>query len=133
MSKRLIYIKWATIAVLVIIVILWLSYFSECVYKSERHLFDVSNDALDFLKWVAKRTNGALVVRPTLFDSEFYLLDFSALILFFEAIYVILLVAAGILNKNKRTLYAIIICISLVLFFGLFRFLNATQQLFIPA
>lgn len=132
MSKRLIYIKRATIAIIVIIVVLWLNYFIECLYMSERIFFDVSNDALDFLRWVMERTKGTLVVHPTLFGSEFYLLDFSAVILFFEAVYVILLVVAGILNKNKRMLYAIILCISLVLFFGLLRFLDATQKLFIP-
>lgn len=133
MAKKLKFLKWATIAVLVIIVVLWLDYFSACLYWSQRHVLSETNRSLEFVQWVSRSTNGALSKSSYFFDGEFYLLDFSAVILFFELIYVVLMIVAIVAKKQSRSLNIIFLCISLIIFFDLFQFLNSTSQLFVPA
>jgi hypothetical protein len=132
MGKRLNCLKWATVAVLIIILVLWFDYFSACLYRSQRHILPETNNSLAFIEWVSRVIKGALIRSSLLFDGEFYLLDFSAVILFFELIYVVLLIVAIVTKKQKRILNIIFLCISLTFFFDLFQFLNSTLQLFVP-
>ncbi len=132
MMKLLIYVKWAIIAVLAIIVVLWLSYFLDSLNKSQYHLFQENNFALNFLKWINKASNGALVLRVRLFDDIFYLEYFPRVSVFAETLFVILLVIATALQKQKRKPYILKICISIVCFVILFGFLDATLKLFVP-
>lgn len=132
MLKNSIYIKWVTVAVLVIIVVLWGSYFSECLFIAQRHYFQESNNSLVFLKWISGFLKGSLFIHLNLFDGEFYLRSFSMVILSFETFFVALLIIGGIIIKGKRKLYIIILIVSLLLFYGLFEFLSGTLQLFVP-
>ena len=132
MMKFLNYVKWAIIAVLVVIVALWLSYFLDSLNKSERHFFLQSNYALNFLKWVNASTNGTLIIRTRLFDDNFYLEDFPGLSVFMEILFVILLVVSARIQKQRPKQYILKLCISILCFVLLFIFLNATLKLFVP-
>jgi len=132
MKKFLIYVKCAVIFVLIIIVVLWLSYFLDSIYKSQHVFFLKNNYALNFLQWIAKVSNGALIFRYRIFDDVFYLEDFPGVSLFTESIFVILLVVTAILQKQRRKRYAWILCVSILCFVGLFEFLDSTLRLFVP-
>lgn len=132
MMKFLIYVKWAIITILIVIVVLWLSYFLDSLNKSQHHFFLENNYALNFLRWINKVSNGAFVLRVRIFDDNFYLEDFPGVSVFVEALFVILLLVAVILQKQKRKQYILKLCISILCFVVLFKFLDATLKLFVP-
>src|SRR5438045_9682470 len=101
MMKLLIYVKWAIIAVLAIIVVLWLSYFLDALNKSQHHFFVENNYELNFLKWITKVSTRALVLRLMLFDDNFYLEYFPCVSVFVYTLLVILLVVRVTLPQYK--------------------------------
>jgi len=133
MSKFLIWVKSAIIVVLGIIVVLWLSYFLDSLNRSQHHFFLENNNALNFLRWINKVSNGALVLPVRLFDDNFYLENFPLVSVFAETLFVILLMVAAARQKHKRKEYVLKLCISILCFVVLFEFLEATLKLFVPA
>ncbi len=132
MTKLLMYARWAIIAVLAIIVVLWISYFLDCLAKSQNHFFLENNYSLNFLRWVNRITNSALVLRIGIFDDIFYLEEFPRISIFVEVLFVILLAVVATLRKQKRKQYILKLCVSIICFVVLFDFLNATLKLFVP-
>lgn len=130
--KYSIYIKWTIAFVLAIIITLWLSYFFECLYKSQTHHFLESNWALNFINWISTSSNDVLVIHPNLFEDDFYLKDFPGFILFAEVFFIVLLLVAAIIQKQKRKRYITMLVISILCFVGLFEFIDATLKLFVP-
>jgi hypothetical protein len=132
MKKFLIYIKWASIAVLTFIVVLWLSYFFDSLHKLQHHFVMENNYALNFLKWFNKMSNGAFVFRFRFFDDNLYLEDFPGVSVFAEVLFIILLLIIAIRQKQNRNQYILKLSISVICFIVLFKFLDATLMLFVP-
>ena len=131
MRKPLLYIKSLITAILVVIAVLWGSYFLDGLKKSQNHFFIQNNNGLEFLKWVNKISKGKLVFQSKLFDDSFYLEDFSRVSLIFEVLFVVLLAWAAFLQKQKRKQYVLKILIGIVCFVILFEYLDATLKLFV--
>jgi hypothetical protein len=76
MNKPLIWTKWTAIALLALIVLLWASYLLDSLKESQHHFFEESNYGLNFLQWINRVSNGALVLRSRMFDNTFYVRGF---------------------------------------------------------
>ncbi len=120
------------IAVLFIIVILWAAYFLDSLNKSQHHIFEENNSALNFLQWINRVSNGKLILQSRFLEDNFYLEDFPRVSLLAEIIFINLLVVVAVLRKQKIKQYALKICISILCFLVLFEFLNSTLKLFVP-
>jgi len=132
MTKLLRYIKWVILTVLIVIILLWLSYFLDSLNKSQHHFFGENNSGLTFLNWVNKITKGALVLQTRLFDDNFYIEDFPMVSIVIEVLFIALLVFAAGLQRQKWKQYVLKICVSIGCFVILFEFLDVTLKLFVP-
>ena len=105
--KWLIFIKWITTGLLIFICALWLSYFFDCLNKSEYHFFSENNYALNFIQWFKEISNRIFVFRFRFFDDNFYLDYFPGVILLAEILFVISLLVSIKLQKQKRKQYGL--------------------------
>jgi len=132
MARHTGYIKWAAIISLIIVCVFWLSYFFECVYLIQHHIYSDYNGSMKFLKWVSDILGGTFIIQNNLFGDEFYLKDFPGVIFIAEALFITLLVIAAFIRRQKGRQYALAICFSILSFIGLHEFLGATLHLFVP-
>jgi len=130
MINRCNYLKSAIVVILLIIITLWCNYFYACLDRSQQRTFPKSNNSLAFIEWVSQFTYNTHIESKYLFYSEFYLLDFPAIILFSEAVYIVLIII--MIYQQKRRLHSIVLCVSLIIFFALLQFLSSTLVLFVP-